>query len=190
MKYNRVTTFLLTMLIVTGSWMLHHSVLAGEFVIRNATSKLVGDVFVISAEIDYQFSEVALEALENGVPLLVDVHVQVRRQGAWIWEKDIVDRHFQKQIRYLPLSATYEVITQSGSKKTQFISRDAALSALGSIDEYPVVKASQLKENETYEMEIKTVLDIEALPVPLRPKAYMSPEWKLSSEWSQWLLKP
>lgn len=178
------------LLALAGSWLLHFSAFASEFVIRDASSKLIGDVFVISADIDYQFSEVALEALENGVPLLVDVHVQVRRQGAWIWEKDIVDRHFQKQIRYLPLSSTYEVITQSGVKKTQFISRQAALSALGVIDEYPVVKASELDQGQTYEMEIKTVLDIEALPVPLRPKAYMSPDWKLSSEWSQWLLKP
>ncbi|MEJ2213197.1 MAG: DUF4390 domain-containing protein [Gammaproteobacteria bacterium] len=190
MKSNRIKTFLLAGLIVVSGWMLQFSVFASEFVIRDASSKLMGDNFVISADIDYQFSEVALEALENGVPLLVDVHVQVRRKGAWIWEKDVVDRHFQKQIRYLPLSATYQVITQSGSKKTQFISRQAALSALGSIDEYPVVKASDLEKDETYEMEIKTELDIEALPVPLRPKAYMSPDWKLSSEWSQWLLKP
>ncbi len=173
-----------------GSWLLHFSAFASEFIIRDASSRLIGDVFVISANIDYQFSEVALEALENGVPLLVDVHVQVRRQGAWIWEKDIVDQHFQKQIRYLPLSSTYEVITRAGAEKSQFISRQAALSSLGVIDEYPVVKASQLEKGETYEMEIKTILDIEALPVPLRPKAYMSPDWKLSSEWSQWLLKP
>lgn len=165
-------------------------VLADGINIRQAASRLQDNTFVIDAEIDYEFSGVALEALENGVPLTVDIHVQVRRDGAWIWEEDVTDFHKRRQLRYLPLSSAYEVIGFEGEEKRRFISRLAAIEALGEIQNMPVVEAKQLETGETYRMEIRSKLDIEALPVPLRPTAYMSSGWKLSSEWSKWHIRP
>lgn len=171
-------------------WLLLASSKLLGFEVKDAVSRLTEEVFVIDAEIDYAFTEVALEALENGVPLTVDVHVQVRRDGAWVWESDIVDFHHRRQLRYLPLASSYEVIDLKDSQKQTFVSRLGAIDALGVIKNYPVVKVSQLEKGETYRMEIRTELDIEALPVPLRPTAYMSSDWKLSSEWSQWRIRP
>ncbi len=164
--------------------------LAKGITIKQAMSRLDNGFFVIDAEIDYEFSDVALEALENGVPLTVDIHVQVRRDGAWIWEKDVIDFHQRRQLRYLPLSSTYEVVGFDGEIKRRFVSRLAAIDALGEITNLTVIEASRLEEGETYRMEIRSELDIEALPVPLRPTAYMSSGWKLSSEWSQWRIRP
>jgi hypothetical protein len=162
---------------------------ADGITVQQATSRLLDDTFVIDAEIDYRFSDVALQALENGVPLTVDVHVQVRRDGAWIWESDITDFHKRRQLRYLPLSSTYEVVGFKGEEKRQFVSRLAAIDALGEIRNMPVVSVSLLEEGETYRMEIRSELDIEALPVPLRPTAYMSSGWELSSGWSKWRIR-
>jgi hypothetical protein len=45
-----------------------------------------------------------------------------------------------------------------------------------------------LIENKTYLARIRTFLDIESLPPPMRPQAYFSPNWDLSSEWYEWEL--
>ena len=172
------------------SWVVTVPVLADGIVVQQASSRLMNDHFVIDAEIDYEFTDVALEALENGVPLTVDIHVQVRRDGAWIWEKDIIDFHKRRQLRYLPLSSTYEVIGFKGEEKRQFVSRLAAIEALGEIRNMSVVSLEQLEAGETYRMEIRSELDIESLPVPLRPTAYMSSAWSLSSDWSRWHIRP
>lgn len=163
---------------------------AEEFIIAQAESVLIEEQYVINAEIEYHFSEVALKALENGVPLLVDLHVQVRRKGAWIWEADVVDFHFRRQLRYLPLSESYEVVDIADGGKRRFISRAIALEALGEISGLPLVAADKLRAGESYRVEIKSELDIEALPVPLRPTAYMSSKWKLASEWNEWVITP
>ncbi len=165
-------------------------VFAGDIKVKQASSRLVDGIFVIDAEIDYEFSDVALTALENGVALTVDIHVQVRRDGAWIWEKDIIDFKQTRQLRYLPLASTYEVIDFANKQKRRFISRLAAIDALGEIKDMPVVDEQSLADGESYRMEIRSELDIEALPVPLRPTAYMSPKWKLSSEKSIWRITP
>jgi len=171
-------------------WLVSAVSRAEEFIIAEAESVLLDEQYVINAEIEYHFSEVALNALENGVPLLLDLHVQVRRKGAWIWEADIVDYHFRRQLRYLPLSESYEVLDIDDGGKRRFISRAIALEALGEISELPLVEAEKLQAGESYRVEIKSELDIEALPVPLRPTAYMSSKWKLSSEWNEWVITP
>jgi hypothetical protein len=180
----------LVLLIVILLWLASTVSMAEEFSIVQAQSVLVDGQYVINAEIEYHFSEVALKALENGVPLLVDLHVQLRRKGAWIWEADVVDYHFRRQLRYLPLSESYEVVDIDADKKRRFISRDIAVEALGEINELPLVVAEKLQRGKSYRAEIKSELDIEALPVPLRPTAYMSSDWKLSSDWKEWVIQP
>lgn len=160
------------------------------FQVEDAVSRLQDGVFVVDANIDYEFSDIALEALENGVPLTVDIHFQVRRDGAWIWEKDIVEFHLRRQLRYLPLSSTYEMTDIDRKEIKLYFTRLAAIKAMGTISNVEVVSEDQLQKNLTYLMEIRSKLDIEALPVPLRPTAYMSSGWKLSSEWSQWRIRP
>ena len=180
---------MISLLAAVLAWLLSLPVAADGITVQQATSRLQDGEFVIDAEIDYEFSDVALEALENGVPLTVDIHLQVRRDGAWIWESDVTDFHKRRQLRYLPLSSTYEVIGFEGEEKRQFVSRLAAIDALGEIKNLPVVKEAMLKAGKTYRMEIRSELDIEALPVPLRPTAYMSPGWSLSSDWSKWRIR-
>ena len=68
--------------------------------------------------------------------------------------------------------------------------RAMAVSALGEIADLPVIEEKLLEAGETYRMELRSELDIEALPVPLRPTAYMSGSWKLKSEWSTWRIRP
>ncbi len=160
------------------------------FKVEDAVARLVDDAFEVDVNIAYEFTEVALQALENGVPLTVDIHFQIRRDGAWIWEKDIVDSHLRRQLRYLPLSSTYEVTDIDRKEIKLYFSRLAAIKAMGTVNDYQVVREQQLEKNEAYTMEIRSRLDIEALPVPLRPTAYMSSDWKMSSEWSQWHIRP
>jgi len=160
------------------------------FVVEQASSRLQDGAYFIDAAVNYEFTDTVIEALENGVPITVDIHFQVRRADAWIWEKDIVDMHRRRQLRYLPLSESYEVTDIDNKQIKLYFSRLAAIDALGAVKNVKVVDDSQLESGEIYLMEIRSTLDIESLPVPLRPRAYMSSDWKLSSEWSQWQIRP
>ena len=43
--------------------------------------------------------------------------------------------------------------------------------------------------DEEYLVRVDVKLDIEALPLPLRPVAYLKPSWDLTSGWSRWPLE-
>ncbi len=159
------------------------------FQVEKANARLEHGQFVIDVQIDYDFSDDVLEALANGVPLTTEVHIQVRRDGAWIWEDDIVDFRVRSQIRYLPVSALYQVTDLDTAERRNYVSRDTAIRELGDLQGLPVVGEDQLEKGEDYELKIKASLDIEALPLPLRPKAYISSDWNLSTGWTVWRLR-
>lgn len=161
-----------------------------DFEVRKAQIRLEGSQYLLSANVDFDMSETALEALDNGVPLIIVFHIQVRRAKAWLWEDSLLDMQLRYAIRYKPLSERYEVYRLPGTKGKDFVTREAAIRALGELTDIPLVSRDELAPNEEYEVQIKVFLDIEELPLPLRPAAYLKPSWKLSSGWSKWPLTP
>ncbi|MCU0834543.1 MAG: DUF4390 domain-containing protein [Chromatiaceae bacterium] len=160
------------------------------FRVERVEPRVQGERVVLDAMIDYRFSAAALEAMENGVPLTVDVHIQVRRADAWVWEESLVDLRLRYQIRYRPLSERYVVTPLPGHEGTSYATRDAAIAALGTLDDLDLVGLDRLTPGERYEIHLRASLDIEELPLPLRPIAYLRPAWKLSTGWTKWPLEP
>lgn len=160
------------------------------FEVVEAETRLVQGSYQMNAQIDYDFSDQALEALDNGVPLTLDVHLRVRERGSWIWSESLVDRHLRFRIRYLPLSGRYRVQQLPDDNGETYVTRDAAIAALGEIRSLQLLDQDQLDPRQRYELQLKASLDIEELPLPLRPFAYLYPAWKHTSRWSNWPLTP
>jgi hypothetical protein len=163
---------------------------ARDFKVEQVTTRLSDDTFLMDANIRYGFSDRALEALDNGVPLTVEVHIQVRPQDDWIWQESLVDQRLRYRIRYKPLSERYLVTQLPGEQGRTYVTRDAALTALGELRGVPLVSQERLEQGLAYEVQVRVSLDIEELPLPLRPMAYLYPSWKQSSKWSKWPLTP
>lgn len=175
---------LLGLLAVTGP------ALAAAFEVEGLQAREVEGVYLMDADILYQFSDQALEALESGVPLTLEVHIQLRREGAWIWEADLLDARLRYRILHQALHGLYQVTDLSNDTQQYFATRKAAFTALGRIRDVRLIQSEKLRHGESYKLSLKSSLDIEALPLPLRPLAYLSPAWNLSSEWSLWRLQP
>lgn len=159
---------------------------AEVFKVTEAKVRRDGERVLLNARIDFRLGDMALEALDNGVPLTIEVHIQLRRAGAWIWEKNLVDQRLRYVIRYRPLSQQYMVTRLPGSGGRVYATRDAAIAALGELDRLDLIEASRLAPGESYLVHIAAFLDLEELPLPLRPLAYLLPAWKHSSGWTSW----
>ncbi len=161
-----------------------------DFTIHPPQLQLEDEVYVLNSTIDVHLSPAALEALEHGVPLTIVVQIQVRRAKAWLWENGLLDQQLRSVIRYKPLSDGYEVYRLPGHRGRSFVTQDAALRALGEVSNFRLLNRDKLNPDDEYEVQLKVFLDIEELPLPLRPLAYLKPAWQLSSGWQSWPLRP
>lgn len=145
---------------------------------------------LLDADIGYLLNDTVSEALRNGVPLTFETHVQMRRADAWIWESDVVEHRLRTILRYRPLSGMYELRNLQGNERLAFATRDAALRTLGKIVGMPIIDRADLSLDEDYLVRIDVYLDIESLPLPMRPLAYIKGDWSISSEPWEWRLRP
>lgn len=164
--------------------------MANLFKIEKANAILVKQQYVVNATIQYQFTEKALEALKNGVPLTLNIRLYLQKSDAWFWKPNLIERTFRYQLRFHPLTETYQVWDLAASDKQSFETLDAAKDLLGEMMNLPLAQENKLQKGTQYKLSIKAFLDIEALPLPLRPLAYISSAWDMESDWFSFTLIP
>lgn len=141
--------------------------------------------YVLNADIDYRFSETAIDALRNGVPLTLVLNLALRRPRAYWWDETVLSEQRLLRIRYHPLAKLFQ-LSYDGGVPQNFASLTALLDAMGTIRQIPVMPAERLSMGGRYRASLSVRLDIESLPLPLRPIAYVTPAWYLSSPLYQW----
>jgi len=161
---------------------------AAGFDVVSASTRLEGGVYHLNARIDYRFSGAALEALQNGVPLTVELEMEVRRRRAWLWDETVYALAQRFQLEYHTLSRQYLVSNLNSGERRGFPTRSSALQFMGQIADFPFLDKGLLDPDQRYEGALRARLDIEALPAPLRVFAYLSDDWRLTSEWRTWPL--
>lgn len=161
---------------------------ASGFDVTGAATKLEGGIYRLNAQIEYHFSNAALDALQNGVPLTVEIEMEVRRRRPWLWDETVYALTQRFQLEYHTLSRQYVVGNLNSGERRGFPTRTAALRFMGKINDFPLLDRSLLTEKERYEGALRARLDLEALPAPLRLFAYLSEDWRLNSEWRTWPL--
>lgn len=161
------------------------------FNINSAAVQEKGNLFYLDANIDYWFSEQVLEALNNGVPLNIIIEIQVIEKRNFLWDRTMADVTQYYQLQYHALTRQYVLRDLNSNSTYNFLTLQLTLASLGTISQLPVFSTHLFNGNTNgnYQIRIKPSLDIEALPSPLRPVAYMSPEWQLAGKWYSWQLK-
>jgi hypothetical protein len=167
--------------------MLHAEENPNISVIQASLNKQNG-TYVLNAEFDISLSGEAIEALDSGVTLIFSTHFNIASQRKWLWNTRHFNRVLSSQLKYHTLAETYQV-TSTTRQQQSFSNLWSALTALGTIEDLPF-RELELPEGSQLIARLKTQLNIEALPLPMRPLAYITPGWYLQSDDHQWPINP
>ena len=188
-KSNRSTGLLLIALLCLFVSILPTQSKAEGFNILSAETTLNKNVFQLDAKIELNFSDDALEALRSGVPLIILVNIEVLKDRNWWWDKTIAELEQGYLLLYHALSEKYIIHNLNSGAQKNYISLNTALHSLSKLNKFPLIDKNLLEEGDEYYARIRTYLDIESLPAPMRPIAYISSQWQLESDWFSWPLK-
>jgi len=167
-----------------------HSVFSAGFTITKAKTHLLDDVYLLDASFDYQLTEVNIDALQNGVVLTLVLSIVIERERSYIWDQTIASLKQSYELKYSALSKQYMLKYQNTGIQETFPSLDEILNRINHLKDFPLLDKYLIEKNQTYIVSLQIELDIESLPISLRPIAYLSSQWRLSSDWYLCPLKP
>ncbi|MDE2196530.1 MAG: DUF4390 domain-containing protein [Gammaproteobacteria bacterium] len=160
----------------------------GGFVIRTAYTELLNGVYYLNADVDLNMSEEALTALENGVPLTVELQIEVIKHRRFVWNKTVATLTERYQISFHPLTRRFIIRNLNSGEQQSFASYGDAITNLGQVNDLPVIDAGLLEPHSEYTIRMRAVLDIKDFPGPLQLIASLFKGWDLSSDWYAWVL--
>jgi len=148
-----------------------------------------GQYYLISADIDYQFSEKASSALQNGVPLFWEIQIKIQQPRELLWPKTLVETSIRYRLQYHALLNMYRVKNESNGDVQNVSSLAAALELMSTLRNFRIPDNTNISPLPVTVLALKVDFDRNALPLPLRPLAYLNKQWYLSGDWTLWPLK-
>src|SRR5210317_1873846 len=162
---------------------------AGYFEVRSASTELVGGVHTLDARLQLVLSSEALNALNSGVPLTIELQMQVIRSRRFYLDALDAELAFRFELEYRPISQRYIVRNLNSGNQDSFATLYSALNYLGRIQRLPVVDESLLVPGRDYRVRLRALLATEQYSAPLRLLFFWRDEWQLKSEWYEWKLE-
>ena len=160
----------------------------GGFSVQSATLNEQEGHWRLQSKLDYTLSTAATGALKNGISLTITTQFQLRKTRPWLWRKTVFSQTFTFQLRYHGLAKLYQVTNITHDKQHNFATFQAAIDHLENLKISLLKLPNSFMRSPHYWGRLQTTLEIEPLPLPLRPTAYLTPQWHLKSEWFEWPL--
>ena len=188
---RRLYALLLAALAVTGAatgWAQDTVQREGYFEVRSASTGIVDGVHVLDARLQLVLSTEALEALSSGVPLTIELQMQLIRERRFWWDDGAAELAVRFELEYRPLSQRYIVRNLNSGDQDSFATLYSALNNLGRIQGLPVIDDALLDRDEDYRIRVRAMLQTQQYPAPLRLLFFWRSDWQLQSEWFEWRL--
>jgi hypothetical protein len=161
----------------------------GTVAVRSADSNLVDGVYRVGARLQYVLSDQALDALDSGVPINVELQFQVI-QNRRFWLDDVTaELAVNYQLVYNALSRRYVVRNLNTGEQDSYATLFSALNNLGRITSLPVIDAALLRDDRDYRIRMRAVVDVKDYPAALRLIAFWREDWRITSDWFEWQLE-
>lgn len=157
--------------------------------IRNPSSTLDDGVWVVDADLVIELHDPLLEALHSGVALTFVAEFEVLRPRNWWFDDTVAHVEQRWRVSYHALSRQYLLINLNTREVQTFYGLQALLERMGRLRHFPVIDNRLLRGGGPYDLAMRLRLDGDALPLPLRLRAWTSSRWGPASDWVRWRLR-
>jgi hypothetical protein len=161
----------------------------GYFEVRSASATSSNGVYMLDARLQLLLSSEALDALNSGVPLTIELQVQVIRVRRLYLDDVEAELEVRFELEFRPLSQRYIVRNLNSGEQSSFATLYSALNNLGRITALPIVDDALLEPDKDYRIRIRAMLQTQQYPAPLRLLFFWRSEWHLQSDWFEWMLE-
>ncbi len=190
MQTKRLATFLLAGFLVTSSpaWSQGNPDRAGYFDVRSASLTLVDGVQELDARLQLVLSAEALQALNSGITLTIELNLEVIRVRRFLPDDGEAELTVRYELEFRPLSQRYIMRNTNSGERESFATLYAALNNLGRIQSLPVIDNAVLNADSDYRIRLRALLSTKQYSATMRILFFWRSQWDLKSDWYEWRL--
>lgn len=174
--------FLFFMMLIALNVAVH----AGEYhaQVKHADILMRKNDVILSADVDFNLSPQANEALKNGVPLFWVVKIKFQQKKHFWFYKTLLRKELHYRLQYHALLNMYRVKNENTGEVNSFSTLPAALNEMETVREFTLGTFENFPLDKNYLLKIKIIFEDEKLPLPLQTQVFANSQWQLSSDWT------
>ena len=189
--HNRTGQFWLSAaLILLSVWCASVWAKDGIFFMRNSLHKVdaANNVYLASAQIDYQLSPYLEQALLNGIVLNSSTRMVLVKPRSWWWNQADNISTINYELKYHALSQHFLLTRGDTNENWNFRSLPTALRKMGSVVNHRLPPLPKDIHDGGYFIYLSATLSPATLRLPLKIQSIFSSQYSMSSEVITWPL--
>ena len=154
--------------------------------INSTITYIDNNIYYLDTSSELSLTEESYKALRQGISFEIHTDFQLLKKRKWLWNKIIFKKKLIYKLEHKPLTENFLVTNLNTGIVNYYKNLDTAVNAICNISKMKLFHKNILQKNIKYLARIRLYLDIDSLPSPLRPRAYFSSDWNISSQWYRW----
>jgi len=161
----------------------------GYFDVRSAGTVIAEREHMLDARLQLFLSDEALNALNSGVPLTIELNIELLRIRRFLPDDKEIELSFQYELEYRPLSQRYIVRDVQNASQESYSTLFSALNRLGRIQNLFLFNDNSLNPDANYRLRLQALLSTKQYSAPLRMLFFWRSQWDIKSGWYEWQLQ-
>jgi hypothetical protein len=162
--------------------------LDGTLGVESAFVSVEDGVYLLQARVTYPVNDQIRAALRDGVSLTFELEAVVERERRFWADARIAEVRLERELVYHTVSDRYVVRGARGRDIDSYPSLDAALAALGNVDRWPILVASQVGADAEHVVKVRAGVRRGRLTDALSVLLFWTDDWHRETEWYTWSL--
>src|ERR1700678_2533306 len=164
--------------------------LEGRFEVRSADLELAGGVYHLNARLDLPISEAVRRGLNEGVPLTLEVDLDVERVRQIVPNSRVAELTQRYRLQYNAVSARYILRNENSGQQESLGTLDDAIAHLSEVHSLPALDKALIAADRRYEGRVRARVDFGTVPFTLRLLMFWVSDWHRESDWYAWTFQP
>jgi Domain of unknown function (DUF4390) len=164
--------------------------LAGRFEVRSADLELQDGVYHLNARIDLPISEAVRHGLVEGVPLTLEVDLDIERVRQLLPNSRVAELTQRYRLQYNAVTARYILRNENSGQQESLGTIDEAVAHLSEVHSLPALDRALIASDRRYEGRVRARIDFGTVPFTLRLLMFWVSDWHRESDWYAWTFQP
>jgi len=168
------------------------SIAQGEssFNVTSASFTMQDGLLLLNSTIEIELPQYINKAIDQGFAVPLMFEVEVLEYSPYWFDKKLLSLKQQYQLHFLPMLSSYAIFDVNATERLYFNSRQQAVRHLKVVYAYPMFDISNINQSGLAYVRIRSGIDVDELPLPLKSSSLWDNDWELESDWFEWDIAP